>query len=360
MPALPPIDPDIRLAQTLPGRFYRDPEVYDALKEKLLVPSWHWVGQAMELEPNQARPFELLPGCLDEPLLLLKDKAGELRCMSNVCTHRGCVIQTQPGECRALRCGYHGRRFEQDGRFKHMPGFEETENFPRPEDSLPAISTGTVCGALFASLAPSQSFEEWSAPLHPLLERLPEAEFEFDASRAASYVVSSHWALYVDNFLEGFHIPYVHPGLAQTLVDDDYENHLFPTGTLQIGIARAGEPAFEAQHRIAGEERPVAAYYYWLTPTTMFNFYPWGLSVNVLEPLGVDSTRVHFKPYVWRPEHMDAGAGANLDSVQREDEDVVERVQRGLKSRLYPSGRFSPSKEPGVHHFHRMLADLLG
>ncbi len=359
MSALPPIDPDIRHATTLPGRFYRDPAIYDLLRERLLVPSWHWIGHATELAAEHVRPFELLPGSLDEPLMLLRDAAGDLSCLSNVCTHRASIVVNEAGPCRALRCGYHGRRFELDGRFKHMPAFEGAVDFPRPEDDLKRLETGSVCNALFSSLAPGSSFDEWSAPLQPLLERLPQADFQFDKSRAATYEVDAHWALYVDNFLEGFHIPYVHPQLAQALVDDDYENQLFPSGSLQVGVARPGDTAFEPQHRIAGEERPVAAYYYWLTPTTMFNFYPWGLSVNVVEPLGMQKTRVHFKPYVWRPELLDTGAGGNLDLVQTEDEDVVEKVQRGLKSRLYPGGRFSPSKEPGVHHFHRMLADLL-
>lgn len=353
---MPPIDPHIQRAQTLPGHFYSDPEVYDSLRERLLVPAWHWIGHRTELEAEHVRPLELLPGCLDEPLMLLRDKAGELRCLSNVCTHRGCTVQVQEGPCRKLRCNYHGRRFELDGRFKHMPEFENAEGFPRPEDDLPSLATGSVCNALFASLAPGTEFDEWTAPLAPLLERLPQEEFQFDAARSETYDVACHWALYVDNFLEGFHIPYVHPSLAQALVDSDYENQLFPTGTLQVGIARPGETAFERVHRIGGDERPIAAYYYWLTPTTMFNFYPWGLSVNVVEPRGMDSTRVHFKAYVWRPELADLGAGGNLDLVQKEDEDVVERVHRGLKSRLYTTGRFSPGKEPGVHHFHRLLA----
>jgi choline monooxygenase len=91
----------------------------------------------------------------------------------------------------------------------------------------------------------------------------------------------------------------------------------------------------------------------------MLNFYPWGLSVNVIKPLAVDRTRVSFLSYVWRPEKMGLGAGAALDRVEREDEEVVEAVQRGVRSRLYDRGRYSPRREPGVHHFHRMLSRQL-
>jgi choline monooxygenase len=79
----------------------------------------------------------------------------------------------------------------------------------------------------------------------------------------------------------------------------------------------------------------------------------------VIEPLGPKRTRVRFFPYVWRPELRDSGAGSGLDGVQEEDAGVVQKVQRGVNSRLYTCGRFSPEKEQGVHHFHRMLAQWL-
>ena len=62
-----------------------------------------------------------------------------------------------------------------------------------------------------------------------------------------------------------------------------------------------------------------------------------------------------FLSYVWDESKLDHGAGADLDRVEREDESVVEAVQRGLCSRLYTTGRYSPTREQCVHHFHRML-----
>jgi choline monooxygenase len=87
----------------------------------------------------------------------------------------------------------------------------------------------------------------------------------------------------------------------------------------------------------------------------MVNVYPWGLSLNIVKPLAVDRTRVSFLSYVWDPARLDAGAGAGLDRVEREDEVVVEGVQRGVRSRLYARGRYSVTRETGVHHFHRLL-----
>jgi choline monooxygenase len=91
----------------------------------------------------------------------------------------------------------------------------------------------------------------------------------------------------------------------------------------------------------------------------MFNVYPWGISINVVRPLAVDRTKVSFLSYVWDASRLDRGAGAALDRVEREDEVIVENVQRGVRSRLYERGRFSPTREQGVHQFHRLIAEAL-
>ena len=106
-----------------------------------------------------------------------------------------------------------------------------------------------------------------------------------------------------------WHSPYVHTSLATTLDYGEYAVELDRFSVLQVGIAKAGEPAFgfPRGHRDYG--RAVAAYYYWLFPTTMFNVYPWGVSVNVVVPLAVDRTRVSFLPFVWDASRREQGAG---------------------------------------------------
>ena len=110
----------------------------------------------------------------------------------------------------------------------------------------------------------------------------------------------------------------------------------------------------------ASKEGEPAAHYFWLFPNLMLNFYPWGLSVNLVRPTAVDWTRVTYLKYVADPDKLDDGAGADLDTVEREDQAIVEAVQRGVASRFYERGRYSPTREQGVHHFHRLLARMLG
>jgi choline monooxygenase len=347
---------DIRQARTLPADFYRSQAIYDELNERVLAPSWQFVGHEREVAAKgMALPLELLAGSLNEPLVLSRDHAGELRCMSNVCTHRANLVVTKPGICKKLRCRYHGRSFQHDGSFDFMPEFEGAEGFPCATDDLPQVPMGNLEGLLFASLKPAYEFESMLGDLRQRLAHLPIKDFRLDAAHSEEYEVEAHWALYVDNFLEGFHIPYVHPSLADVLDYKSYDVELFERANLQLGLAKAGEPIFDDAPGTQDAGKRVGAYYYWLYPNTMLNFYPWGLSVNVVRPMGLAHTKVSFYSYVWKPERLGEGAGGALELVQGEDEEVVNSVQRGINSRLYQRGRFSPKRESCVHQFQRLL-----
>jgi choline monooxygenase len=352
-----PVNSRIECSRTLPPSFYRDPRVQEVLRERVFARAWHFVGEdALVRSPGDAHPFSLMEGCLDEPLLLVRGEDDVVRCVSNVCTHRAALVVEGPCRVKSLRCRYHGRRFGLDGRFEFMPEFAEAEGFPCEDDNLKALPVERLGPLLFTSLGPEVSFAEWMAPVLARVGFLPLKEFRFDASRSRDYLVKAHWALYCDNYLEGFHIPYVHHSLAESLDYSQYSTELFAHGNLQLGIASGGEEVFEIPAGWPDYGRRVAAFYFWLFPNIMLNFYPWGLSVNVVRPLAMDRTKVSFLSFVWDESKLASGAGAEIDRVEREDEDVVESVQRGVSSRLYKAGRFSPTREQGVHQFHRMLA----
>jgi choline monooxygenase len=354
------IDPDIRVAKTLPARVYSDPELFRAQRERVLARTWQYAAHEDVVKvAGQVYPFTLLPGALDEPLLLTRDAQDRMHALSNVCTHRGTVVVEGPGHEQQLRCRYHGRRFSLDGRFHSMPEFEGTADFPSPADDLPRVSLGAWQRFLMVALSPAMDFDAVVAPMRARLDHLPFDQLVFDAAGTRDYVVGANWALYIDNYLEGFHIPYVHNSLAAVIDYGSYAVELERYAVLQLAIAKPGETAFEARVSGADAGKAVGAYYYWLFPTTMFNVYPWGVSVNVVVPLAVDRTRVTFLPFVWDASKRDQGAGAGLDRVEREDEAIVEAVQRGVRSRLYDRGRYSPTRESGVHHFHRLLAEFM-
>ena len=354
------IDPDVTLARTPPGAFYLDPAVHALTRERVFARTWQWLGDIRDVDlAGSLSPREMLPGHLDEPLLLARDAAGELRCLSNVCTHRGNILVRERCRAEQIRCGYHSRRFDLAGRMTFMPGFECAKEFPGPSDHLPAVPFGEFAGQAFASIAPAAPFDAFFAEIGARLAWLPFGELRHDPARDRDFEIAAHWALYVENYLEGLHIPFLHPGLNQVLDMDRYEYHIGRHGTLQLALAKDGDAAFELPLASPDHGRRIAAYYWWVFPNLMLNFYPWGLSLNVVQPLAPDRTRVSFRGYVLDPARLASGAGAALDQVETEDEAAVESVQRGLRSRLYRGGRYSPSHERGVHHFHRLLCEFL-
>lgn len=355
------IHEDIRRASTLPAWVYSDAAVFAGARERVFARSWQFAADLTRVKvPGQVHPFLLLEGTLDEPLLLTRDREDRVHCLSNVCTHRGTLVCEGDGVHAAhLRCRYHGRRFHLDGRFHSMPEFEQAEGFPSPADDLPKVPFGAWEHFGFAALAPAVALEEWLGDMKARCGWLPLRDAVFDPSRSRDYLVRANWALYVDNYLEGFHIPYVHAALAQAVDYGSYRTECFRWSNLQLGEAASGEAAFAPPAGSPDAGARIAAYYWWLFPNTMFNFYPWGVSVNVVRPLAVDLTRVSFLSFVWDAARLDQGAGAGLDRVEREDEAIVESVQRGTRARLYERGRYSPAREQGVHHFHRLLAAAL-
>lgn len=354
------IDSDITKAETLPSWFYHDSEAFERVREKIFVKSWHWIGDT-ELVPltEMAYPFVLLDGYLNEPMVLVRTADNQLKCISNVCTHRGNTVVANAGSYRHLMCMYHGRKFELDGTFKMMPEFKGVENFPRPCDHLHTFDLHHWSPFLFTGINPGFDISSITKIIEERIGFLPLHQFVFDPVHSKDYLVNAHWALYCDNYLEGFHIPFVHKDLNAVLDYGQYTTVLYDHCNLQVGYANDGEEVFDLPGHHIDFGKKIAAYYFWVFPNMMFNFYPWGLSINIVKPINKDKTKVSFLTYVYDESKLHSGAGALLDKVEREDEYVVENVHRGLQSRVYKTGRYSPGREQGTHHFHRLIASFL-
>jgi choline monooxygenase len=355
------VEADIARASTLEARFYRDAQAWELARKRVFARSWQWLGDLGDVaDAGSLAPRDLLSGVLDEPLLLSRDAAGALRCLSNVCTHRGNILVREACRAKEIRCGYHSRRFDLAGRMTFMPEFQEARDFPADSDHLPGIPFHEWAGHGFASLHPAAQIAEFLGPMRERIAWMPVADFRHAPGRDRDYEIDAHWALYVENYLEGFHIPFVHAGLNEVVDYASYATELHRYSSLQLALAKPGEAAFAPPAASPDAGRRVAAYYFWVFPNLMLNFYPWGLSVNRVQPLGMARTKVAFRSYVWDASKLDSGAGAGLDRVEMEDEAVVLAVQRGVRSRFYTRGRYSPTRERGVHHFHRLLCEFLG
>lgn len=343
------IDADICRAETLSSEFYTSDAYFEESKEKIFARSWQVAAVADNI--NNLKPVTILENFLDEQLLLVKTK-DQIDCLSNVCTHRGKILIEEDCQANRIRCGYHGRRFDLNGKFLSMPEFERAENFPTAKDNLQQISTGILGDLAFVSINPLDAFDEFFAPVRQRLDWLDWNELKFSEKDSHNYFVNAHWALYCENYLEGFHIPFVHKSLNETINYDAYSTETFRYASLQTGFAKTGEDAFDFDQKIA-------ALYFFIFPNLMLNFYPWGLSVNIVKPLEKNLTKVSYLTFISDESKTNRGAGADLATVEYEDQAVVESVQRGINSRFYERGRYSATREQGTHHFHRLIAEFM-
>lgn len=334
------VDPDIRKARTLPADFYTDHSYFIKAKNKIFARTWQLVaGPECSLGLS---PFTLLPELLGEELIISLDRDGQVKCLSNVCTHRGMLLLDRPCQPDLIRCPYHGRRFDLNGRLLSMPEFDSVVDFPSDADNLPHIPSFSIGEFVFVALDPTFPPEEVLGPAIELLNR-PEALSLVNVGRK-EFIVNAHWALYCENYLEGFHIPYVHRGLNEKLDFATYATELLPSAVMQTAKTREGE---------------IAAYYLFIFPNLMLNLYPGGLSVNIVRPVDISRTIIEYRTYANASGKFGTGADTDLENVELEDERVVEAVYRGMRSRFYTGGRYSPSQERGVHHFHCMICGFL-
>ncbi len=354
------VDPDIAVAQTLPVEFYLTDEYFRQSREKIFARTWQFLGDTDQVkDPGWVTPVNMLEQFIDERLILAKDKQGDIHCLSNVCTHRGNLVVEKPCQVNDLRCKYHGRRFGLNGKYLSMPEFKEVKNFPTDADNLHVLPLFRFGKWLFSSLNPAQPAEVFFRDMMDRVSWMPFEQFTFRPDLSKEYVVEANWALYCENYLEGFHIPFVHAGLNSVIDYSSYTVEPYRFSSLQIGIGKEGELVFDLPASSRDFGKRVASYYFWIFPNMMFNFYPWGLSLNVISPVSPSKTKVKFLSYVWDESKLRQGAGADLHKVELEDEEIVQNVQKGIRSRFYKFGRYSVTREVGTHHFHRLIADFM-
>src|SRR5205809_189401 len=171
-------------------------------------------------------------------------------------------------------------------------------------------------------------------------------------ARRVDYDVRANWKVYVDNYLEGYHVPYVHPELYSLYDYEGYVTEVHDWYSVQVGPLTGDSNVYTA----GGGE----ALYYQVFPNLMLNVVPGRLQSNLVIPVAPDRCKVIFRYYyddVASPaarERIEADI-AFSDKVQHEDAEICERVQKGLGSRAYDKGRFSVRFEEGVYHFQKLL-----
>jgi choline monooxygenase len=335
-------------ALALPAPCYAEP-AYGAIERRaVFARSWQLAAHAARVAAGGDHVLSEIAGV---PLLIVRGDDGRLRALHNVCRHRAGPLAVCDGRgARHFTCRYHGWRYALDGRLLGAPDMGRARDFDAAAIRLPQARVAQWQGLLFVALDDgAPPFEEVVEGVDARLGARSLAGYLFD--RRVSYEVGCNWKVYVDNYLEGYHVGSVHPTLAPLLDAASYATTTSRWSSLQASPLAGSGPYARGE-----------ALYWWLYPNTMLNVLPDRLQTNRVLPLGTGRCRVEFD-YFYAPEvPLEARAADQRfsDDVQREDVDICEAVQRGLASGSYVAGRLNPGQEAGLRHFHELLRAAYG
>lgn len=335
-------------AETIPSAWYVDPRFHDLDREAVFGRTWQHMGHVSQVP---AAGDHVLATVAGNPVIAVRGKDRVLRGFFNVCRHRGGPLAMHDGHGDMLQCQYHGWTYQLDGMLRGVPHFNRVELFDKKDYGLVPVPLDTWEGLIFANLADGAG--PVGKHLRGAAERILPMRFpELRFARRVDYEVRCNWKVYVDNYLEGYHVPYVHPELMKLYDYQSYVTEVHDWYSLQVGPLSGADNVYGAR---AGE-----ALYYCLFPNFMLNILPGRLQTNLVVPLAADRCRVEFRYYYADVESPRARRLMDedhefSDKVQQEDIEICERVQEGLASRAYDRGRFSVAFESGVYHFQQLL-----
>ncbi len=360
MPIVFPFDPNIARASTIPARLYNDPVYLELERERVFAHMWQLVGRTDQVREH-GQFFTAEVG--NDSIVVLRDR-DTLRAFHNVCLHRAGPVASGCGRRNTLQCRYHGWTYGLDGGLLKAPEMQGVERFTPDEMHLVPAQVATWGPLVFANL------DGKAPPLTDVLEDIPQrvAPFRCEEMRYVmrkEWDIACNWKVYVDNYLEGYHLPVVHPGLHKELDYDNYKVEPHRYFSIQHAPLRPVHGGNTDRKYDPAKTDVAEAVYVWLFPNVMLNVYMGQMQTNVVLPRGHDRCTVVFEWYSTNPpaDPLHDAEWATLlafsDEIQEEDIQICETVQRNLRSRIYDRGRYSAARENGVHHFHSLLHEAL-
>jgi choline monooxygenase len=339
-------------AATIPAAWYTDARVLE-LERRSVFRGWQCVGRVGQASsPGDWFTADVA----GEPIVVVRGQDGALRAFFNVCRHHAAAVCTQAeGHATALRCPYHGWTYALTGELRGTPDFDGVQDFERERHGLRPVAVAAFEGFVFVRLGDGPPLEAFLGPLVDEVRPLGLRSLGFFERR--TYTLDCNWKVFVDNYLDGgYHVPYMHKGLDSVL---DYARYSIETGARHCLQKSPMQPS-QTDAETGAARQGDWAYYYWIYPNFMLNWYRGALDTNLVLPLGVDRTLVVFDFFF--EDVSEAARASNArsvavgDRIQQEDVAVCLSVQRGLRSSAYDAGRLSVRREAGEHLFHRLLA----
>lgn len=331
---------------TLPARLYWDADVYAQECENIFFKGWLVYCHESQVAAQGQYVAYTIAG---RPLLVIRGNDGELKAFHNVCRHRASMVLKEGcGKASALRCMYHGWVYDTDGALRKAPGFGGDEKSLCERTSLYPVHVRSWRGLVFISMADTPApFEQSLGDLPGVLDGVDIASFQFFDT--ASHPLQCNWKTYIENYMEGYHIPAVHPELNKEV---DFATYKVIPGNR---LAR-----HETSLRAERAETAVSdGLWVWLWPNAALNIYRGGMNLELALPTGPETTELRYC-YLFK-DVSEAAATENRRSldlsalVTREDVEICEIVQKNLRSGIYSTGELSPRHETGLAYFQDLV-----
>lgn len=319
-----------------------------ATTRRIFVASWQCLAHESQIVSAGDYVAETIA---EVPVIAVRGTDGAIRAFRNACRHRlSPLVADGAGVCGAeLACPYHGWRYALDGRLKTATGFGPAEGFDARTLGLVALPLRLWRGFVFIALSDAApDFEAWIAPVTMRLTDTPLETWRFAARRM--HDVACRWTLYVENYLEGYHVPVLHKALDAEIdsaayrvtVEDRIAIHHAP-----LRAERIGDAVYEGL-------------WAWAWPNLGINVYRDGMMMERIWPMPDGTTRLDYLYVFADPEADQSATFAMSDIVTAEDKMICEAVERNVAAGDIAQGPLSPTHENAVTHFRDMVEAARG
>jgi choline monooxygenase len=333
------------LLTNLESRFYVDPAIYESERQQIFRRQWQMLGPVSRVE----QPGDYLAvDVAGWKLIALRGRDGMLRGLHNVCRHRGARLLTEgAGRCSTLRCPYHNWVYEDTGVLRHAPWFGDDPGFRLADWPLATAQLAEWRGLLFIAIAPSMALTE---QLGDLPDEVADAPLEtYTAIDTRRFTMQCNWKTYTDNFVEGYHIPSVHPGFMQVIEFNRFET------VARNGLVRMTSP--QRGGSIYGGK------WLWMWPNWTLSVFPGGMNTSRINPLSANSTEIVYDFYFADVSvESEASRQRTIEincGIVREDFGICEQTQVNYASGAYTPGPLSPRHESSVAYFQEKVKQAL-
>lgn len=362
---------DVERATTLPPEMYRNRDFHPLEQDRVFKNSWVCVGYASELsQPGQT----ICATVAGDPIVVVKTKSQEIKAFFNVCRHRGSLLVKEAGKIERFRCPYHSWTYDLDGRLQSCPLFKNTTEhagFDKDEYHLLPVRTEVWGCFIFVNLSNT------AEPLNVYLGDLALSYQNFPLKdlvlyKRKKYSINANWKLVAENFLEYYHLPWVHPELCDITPIDLHRRNQGSGMYLSFfasPLGQRGTPIDAQKLRYMPgltEHEQMSGYFPMIFPNVAMFLLPHHLFAIIMFPRAIDQTEEYGDILVHPDTLSEPNAEEKLDAmfafydmVNMQDIEAVELVQRGIAAKAYPGGRMCFRFEEPVHRFQNMIIDFL-